>query len=151
MRSKLERIDTCFGSFLTYLQERGLYDNSIIILASDHGESLGTDGYWGHQFFLFPEDVRIPLIVRLPPAMRERFTTDLARVTLLRDVAPTLLAVLGQPVRDLEPPFGAALFVPPRPRAEATAPRVVSPHVELRPDLRAPCAGTANSSTSRTW
>ncbi len=111
--AKLERIDTCFGSFLTYLQERGLYDNSIIILASDHGESLGTDGYWGHQFFLFPEDVRIPLIVRLPPAMRERFTTDLARVTLLRDVAPTLLAVLGQPVRDLEPPFGAALFVPP--------------------------------------
>ena len=111
--AKLERIDTCFGSFLTYLQERGLYDNSIIIFASDHGETLGTDGNWGHQFFLFPEDVRIPLIVRLPPAMRERFTADLTRVTLLRDVAPTLLALLGQPVRDLEPPFGAALFVPP--------------------------------------
>ncbi len=79
------------GRSSRYLQERGLYDNSIIILASDHGESLGTDGNWGHQFFLFPEDVRIPLIVRLPPAMRERFTTDLARVTLLRDVAPTLL------------------------------------------------------------
>ena len=57
--------------------------------------------------------MRIPLIVRLPPAMRERFTTDLARVTLLRDVAPTLLALLGQPVRDLGPPFGAAMFVPP--------------------------------------
>jgi membrane-anchored protein YejM (alkaline phosphatase superfamily) len=111
--ARLERADACLGSFLAYLHERGLYDNSIIILASDHGESLGTDGNWGHQFFLFPEDVRIPLIVRLPPAMRERFTTDLARVTLLRDVAPTLLALLGQPVPDLGEPFGAALFVPP--------------------------------------
>ena len=113
MRRKLERVDTCFGSLLTYLQERGLYDNSIIIFASDHGETLGTDGNWGHQYFLFPEVVRIPLIVRLPPAMRERFTTDLARVTLLRDLAPTLLALLGQPVPDLGPPFGAPLFVPP--------------------------------------
>lgn len=111
--SKLERVDTCFGSLLTYLQERGLYDNSIIIFASDHGETLGTDGNWGHQYFLFPEVVRIPLIVRLPPAMRERFTTDLARVTLLRDVAPTLLALLGQPVPDLGPPLGSAMFVPP--------------------------------------
>ena len=111
--SKLERVDTCLGSLLTYLQDRGLYDNSIIILASDHGETLGTDGNWGHQYFLFPEVVRIPLIVRLPPPMRERFTTDLARVTLLRDLAPTLLTLLGQPVRELGPPFGATMFVPP--------------------------------------
>ena len=111
--AELERLDTCFGSLLTFLEDRGLYDNSIFIFASDHGESLGTDGNWGHQFFLFPEDVRIPLIVRLPAAMRERFTTDLARVTLLRDVAPTLLALLGQPVPDLGPPFGATAFVPP--------------------------------------
>ncbi len=111
--SRLERLDRCFGSFVAYLKDRGLYDKSIIIITSDHGDSLGIDGNWGHQFFLFPEDVRIPLIVRLPPAMRERFTTDLARVTLLRDLAPTLLALLGQPVPDLAPPFGAAAFVPP--------------------------------------
>ena len=111
--ARLERADACLGSFLSYLRERGWYDNSIIILASDHGESLGTNGNWGHQFFLFPEDVRIPLIVRLPAAMRERFTTDLARVTLLRDVAPTLRALLGEPERDLGEPFGAPIFVPP--------------------------------------
>lgn len=111
--ARLERIDACLGSFFTFLRERGLFDKSIIIVGSDHGETLGTDGNWGHQNFLFPEDVRIPLIVRLPPAMRERFTTDLARVTLLPDVAPTLLALLGQPVRDLGPLFGAPLFVPP--------------------------------------
>ncbi len=110
---RLERLDSCFGSFITYLRERGLYDNSIFIVTADHGETLGTDGNWGHQFFLFPEDVRIPLIVRLPPAMRERFTTDLARLALLPDIAPTLLSLVGQPVRELGPPFGSPLFVPP--------------------------------------
>lgn len=60
----LERVDSCFGTFLTYLKHRGLYDNSIIILTSDHGESLGSDNNWGHQFFLFPENVRIPMIDR---------------------------------------------------------------------------------------
>jgi hypothetical protein len=34
-------------------------------------------------------------------------------VTLLRDLAPTLLTLLGQPVRELGPPFGTAMFVPP--------------------------------------
>ena len=111
--SRLERLDGCFGSFLTYLRERGMYDNSIIMLASDHGETLGTDGNWGHQYFLFPEDVRIPLIIRVPPSMRARFTADLSRVALLSDVAPTLLTLLGQPVPDLPSPFGATLFVPP--------------------------------------
>ena len=101
MRAKLERVDTCFGSFLTYLQERGLYDNSIIILTSDHGEPLGTDGNWGHQFFLFPEVVRIPLIVRLPRGDARALHHGSRARALLRDLAPTLLALLGQPVRDL--------------------------------------------------
>jgi membrane-anchored protein YejM (alkaline phosphatase superfamily) len=109
----LERLDGCFGSFLTYLQERGLYDNSIIVLASDHGESLGTDGNWGHQFFLFPEVVQIPMMVRVPQNLRGRVTTDLSRIALLADVGPSLLSLLGQPVPDLSPPFGASLFVAP--------------------------------------
>ncbi len=108
----LERVDSCFGTFLTYLKHRGLYDNSIIILTSDHGESLGSDGNWGHQFFLFPENVRIPMIIRLPQAIRERVTTDLARVALLPDVAPTLLTLLGRQFADPGPPFFSTLFVP---------------------------------------
>lgn len=111
--ARLERLDGCLGTFLTYLQNRGLYDNSIIILVSDHGESLGTDGNWGHQFFLFPEDVRIPMIVRVPPHLRNRFTTDLSRLSLLSDISPSVLTLAGHQVPDLDAPFGATLFVPP--------------------------------------
>lgn len=110
--SRLERMDGCFGGFIAQLKAQGLYDDSIIILTSDHGDSLGADGRWGHQFFLFPEDVRIPLIVSLPAAQRTALTTDLGRIAFLTDITPTLLSLLGQPVPDLGPLFGSPLFVP---------------------------------------
>ena len=47
--ASVQRVDTCFGSFMMYLKKAGLYDNSIIVLTSDHGESLGEGGNWGHQ------------------------------------------------------------------------------------------------------
>lgn len=111
--SRLERIDGCLGAFVQYLKARNLYDNSIIILASDHGEILGEEGRWGHQFYLFPEVIRIPLIVHVPASRRSAVTTDLARVTFLSDVLPTLAALLGQPTKDLGPLFGSPLFVAP--------------------------------------
>lgn len=111
--SRLERIDGCLGTFLQFLKARNLYDNSIIILASDHGEILGEEGRWGHQYFLFPEVMRIPLIVHLPASLRSAVTTDLARVTFPSDLQPTLAALLGRPTKDLGPLFGSPLFVSP--------------------------------------
>ena len=109
--SRLERIDGCLGGFVQFLKARNLYDNSIIILASDHGEILGEEGRWGHQFYLFPEVLRIPLIMHVPASMRSAVTTDLARVTFLSDLQPTLAALMGQPTKDLGPLFGSPLFV----------------------------------------
>ena len=106
----VRRIDTCFGTFVEYLKDAGLYDNSVIVLTTDHGESLGEDGNWGHQFWLFPEDVRIPLIMHVPSAWRANVTTDLGRVTFSTDIAPTLYQLLGHDVRDLGPLFGMPLF-----------------------------------------
>jgi membrane-anchored protein YejM (alkaline phosphatase superfamily) len=110
--SRVRRLDGCFGAFVAYLKQHGRYDSSIIILTADHGDSLGEDGNWGHAVWLFPEIVRIPLIVHIPSAMRAAVTTDLARVAFSSDLAPTLDALLGHRVRDLGPLFGAPLFVP---------------------------------------
>ena len=110
--SRLKRIDGCFQQFIAYLKARNRYDDSIIVLTSDHGDSLGEEGHWGHAMWLFPEDVRIPLIVKIPEAMKPRVTTDLARVAFSTDIAPTLHALLDRPVLDLGPLFGAPLFVP---------------------------------------
>jgi Sulfatase len=77
--ARLERIDACLGRFVSFLKARGRYDNSIIVLASDHGDSLGENGRWGHAMWLFPEDVRLPLIVHAPRALQSHDFPNLAR------------------------------------------------------------------------
>ena len=109
--SRLQRLDRCFGEFVNYLERKKLLEESIIILTSDHGDSLGTDGRWGHEFYLFPENLRVPLIVQVPSRHRASFTTDLGRLAFLNDIAPSLLALLGYEVPDLGSSLGAPLFV----------------------------------------
>ena len=46
--SRVHRMDAAFGKFIQYLKARGLYDNSVVVLTADHGDSLGEDGRWGH-------------------------------------------------------------------------------------------------------
>ena len=60
----------CFGALIDDLKRRGIYDSSLIVLTSDHGDALGEEGRWGHQYHLFPETIRIPLIVHLPRQSR---------------------------------------------------------------------------------
>jgi hypothetical protein len=103
------RIDACFGSFVDRLKALGLYDRSIIILTSDHGDSLGEDGRYGHSYTVFPEVMRVPLIVHLPESMRG-LPTDLTRVAFLTDITPTLYSLLGYRPADLGSRYGTPLF-----------------------------------------
>ena len=66
--AQVAALDRCLGGFIDYLKKKDLYDQSVVILTSDHGESLGEAGRWGHAYTLHPEVVQIPLIVHLPPA-----------------------------------------------------------------------------------
>ena len=92
---ELRRMDRAFGEFLDFLRQRGLYDNSIIVLTADHGDSYGEFGRWGHSDFLFPEVIRIPLIVHLPPQMRERLVWDANNPAFTTDITPSLYYLLG--------------------------------------------------------
>jgi len=94
------------------LKREGRYDESIIIVTSDHGDSLGEEGLWGHAFWLFPEDIRIPLLLKVPVSLKPELTTDLSRIAFSTDIAPTLYTLLQHDVRDPGPIFGAPLIVP---------------------------------------
>ena len=109
--AQIERMDACFGQFIHFLKRSKLYDDSIIILTSDHGDSLGEMLRWGHSYTMFPEVARIPLIVRVPERFREHFVTDERAVALSTDITPTLYALLGHPPADLGPLYGRSLFV----------------------------------------
>jgi hypothetical protein len=95
--ARVKRIDACFGEFIATLKRNGLYDDSVIVVTSDHGDSLGEGQRWGHGFTAFPEVLRIPLIIHVPPARRAQLSADLALVSFSTDITPTLYAVLGEP------------------------------------------------------
>ncbi len=107
---ELGRMDVAFGEFLAFLRQRGLYDNSIVILTADHGDSYGEYGRYGHSDFLFPEIIRIPLIVHLPAKLRDQYVCDVKQPAFTTDITPTLFYLLGhRPILNQEL-FGRPLF-----------------------------------------
>ncbi|HKX26211.1 MAG TPA: sulfatase-like hydrolase/transferase [Blastocatellia bacterium] len=107
--SRIKHMDTCFGAFIDYLKKSGLYDQSVIVLTADHGDSLGEEGRWGHAYTIFPEILRIPLIIHLPTEMRKQLVWNTKTLAFSTDITPSLYYLLGhKPVRhDL---FGRPLF-----------------------------------------
>ncbi len=103
-------VDSCLGEFFSYLKQRGMYDNSIIIVTSDHGDATGEFGRTSHSTSIWPEIMRVPLIVHLPEKMREQVVYDDSRISTLTDITPTLYYLMGhRPIRQ-NPLYGRPLF-----------------------------------------
>ena len=83
-------VDTAIGDFFQYLRERGLYDDTRIILLADHGEQFAEHGKLGHGLQLHQEELHVPLLVKVPGQSR----TDDTLVSNI-DVLPTLFDVVG--------------------------------------------------------
>ena len=85
--------DAAVGELVAGLRKLGLYDPALMVLLSDHGEGLGDHGEEEHGILLYREVLHVPLLVKLPHA--ERAGTDEKEPAGLRDVLPTVAAVLG--------------------------------------------------------
>jgi tetratricopeptide (TPR) repeat protein len=85
--------DAIVGRFLDTLRARGLYNRSLIVLLSDHGEGLGEHGEDEHGVFLYRYALQVPLLVKLPQSKRhgETVTAPVA----LTDIAPTVFDCVG--------------------------------------------------------
>jgi arylsulfatase A-like enzyme len=95
--AEIASADAGFGDLLALLRRLGRYESSIIVLTSDHGEAFGERGRVGwHGDTLYDEQIRIPLIVKLP---RERLAGRVVETQVREiDLAPSLLSLLGLPV-----------------------------------------------------
>ncbi len=86
-------IDDALERVRTHLERAGRLDRTLLVLASDHGETFGENGVFGHARNVLTPVVHVPLVIRLPfelePAVR--ISAQVAGV----DVAPTLLELLG--------------------------------------------------------
>ena len=84
-------VDANVGRVLDALEEKGLADNTIVVLWGDHGWKLGDHSSWC-KHTNFECDTRVPLIVR-DPRMKAGQTTD--RLVELIDLYPTLCDLTG--------------------------------------------------------
>jgi arylsulfatase A-like enzyme len=100
-------VDHQIGRIVTALREAGLLEQTLLVVTSDHGESLGELGQLGHNVWLHDSLLAVPLLVRYPA----RFPAGLrvAAPVSLVDMVPSVAAVAG-----LEPPLleAAASLVP---------------------------------------
>jgi arylsulfatase A-like enzyme len=83
-------MDAQLQRLLTLLDERRLANDTLVIVAADHGEALGDHGEDGHGIFVYQSTVHIPLIVRAP-RLSPRRVLDTVRLV---DLMPTVLDVL---------------------------------------------------------
>ena len=103
--------DRVVGELLDGYRRLGRYDRGLVVLTSDHGESLGEHGERTHGVFVYDATVRVPLVIRGPgiePGAR------LVEPVSLIDVMPTVLSLAGIAV----PPTVAGHDLAPQLRGE---------------------------------
>jgi arylsulfatase A-like enzyme len=91
--SEVAWTDYHLGRLVEGLRARRQLDRTVLAITADHGESFGDHGMFLHTTTLYEELVRVPLLLRAPGLTPDHID---ARVSL-RDLAPTLLALAGQP------------------------------------------------------
>jgi len=84
--------DQQFGLLLENLRARGLYDEMLVVFASDHGEGFYEHGIQGHGWDLYRESIQVPLILKLPRTSSGKRVPELAQQI---DLLPTLLELVG--------------------------------------------------------
>lgn len=113
-------VDEVVGKLFDYLRSQGLYDNALIAVAADHGESLGEHGELTHSIFLYDATIHVPLLLKLPGnRLGGRHVSASASLV---DLAPTLLDALGQ-------------TPPPAMQGGSLLPLIGNSHPEARPSF----------------
>ena len=91
---QMELVDKVIGMVLDKLKERGLYEDSLVALISDHGEMNGRRALVDKGVFLYPDVLRVPMVMKLPRHATATRSVIGSPVSLL-DVSQTLLAAAG--------------------------------------------------------
>ena len=86
-------VDRVIGEIWRELEQRNLLSTTIIVLLSDHGESLGEHGELDHGVFLYDATLKVPLLISAPGLSPVRIRSQVR----LADVGPTIAELSGIP------------------------------------------------------
>lgn len=85
-------IDWLLGNFFEALRGMGLFEETMIVVTSDHGESFGENGLAYHKFSLGEQLINVPLLIKWPGQDGGEVSDELVSLT---DFPPTFLEVAG--------------------------------------------------------
>ncbi len=110
--AQVSEVDHYMGEIINTLKEAGVYENTVIIYSSDHGEFAARNGMVekcnsGHN--VYDATLRVPLIISHPGSLRQGVTSD--EVVGLIDIYPTLVDIMGlkKPVLGMQNLAGESL------------------------------------------
>ncbi|MDQ2941828.1 MAG: sulfatase-like hydrolase/transferase [Chloroflexota bacterium] len=89
----LRYADEMVGRLADALRSRGLLDDTVLIITSDHGDSFGEHGHLGHRLTLYDELLHVPLVIRHPESFRAG--TRVREQVQLGDIYPLVLELAG--------------------------------------------------------
>ncbi len=87
---EVKYVDDQLGRLFSFLKEKELFHNTIIIITSDHGESLGEHGERTHGYFAYNSTLWVPLIIYFPEGKHR----EIGKYVSLSDIMPTILEYL---------------------------------------------------------
>ncbi len=91
--ASLAYMDACIRQILTRLEELGAAENTLIVVTSDHGETLTEHECYFDHHGLYEPTIHVPLIYRLPSKLPEG--KRVKGFVLQQDLTPTVLNLLG--------------------------------------------------------
>lgn len=90
--NSLRYVDDQIGRLLEYLDKNDLFNNTVIILTSDHGHDiLDQHGINGHGLSVYNDELKVPMIWYFPDQIHQEIKEDVSHI----DVLPTVLDILG--------------------------------------------------------
>ena len=92
--SCLAYLDEQLGVLFDELQRRGLLDDTLVVITSDHGEGLGEHDLFDHGESLYSTELDVPLLILLP--RQSRTARVVPQVVSLRDLPATIVDLVGQ-------------------------------------------------------
>ena len=86
-------LDSQIGKLMDELKSRGLLDNTLVVITSDHGEELGEHGLFGHGRSLYSQELHVPLVILVPGGSAAGRVVS--EPVSLRDLPATFVDLLG--------------------------------------------------------
>lgn len=83
-------IDSIMGKLINYLEEKSLFESTLIIFTGDHGESLGEHGEITHSFFAYNSSIWVPFFICSPDIKPRKVHQNVAHI----DIFPTVCEIL---------------------------------------------------------